>query len=382
MLIVDLSSSTSPRASTVILRERSPFATAVVTSAMLRTWLVRLAASVLTLSVRSFQTPRDAAHLRLAAELPVGADLARDARHLGGEGRQLVDHRVHRLADAEELALQRLALDRQRHLLREVAVGDRVDHARDLGRRADEVVDHRVDRVRGSGPTCRRGPGARRARSGGPRGRSSAETRTSSRVVRSRVSASSLNARASSPARPARRAFRRMPRLARGRGAKRVAELDQDAGVVAGSGPAPFALVRRRCPPRLRRARRPGAGTASRPCSHRPPTVLLFECMRARRPRAATLGRPRSCPRGRSAARRDSSAGARVPSTGVGQRPPEPCPRRTCPARAGPVGGWGLGMVPHRRARTVKSVCRFIPGCARAPARGRPRAPRRPRGRR
>ncbi len=55
--MVSLSSSTSPSASTVILRERSPFATAVVTSAMFRTCEVRLPASVLTLSVRSFQTP-------------------------------------------------------------------------------------------------------------------------------------------------------------------------------------------------------------------------------------------------------------------------------------------------------------------------------------
>ena len=36
---------------------RSPFATAVVTCAMLRTWLVRFPASVFTLSVRSFHTP-------------------------------------------------------------------------------------------------------------------------------------------------------------------------------------------------------------------------------------------------------------------------------------------------------------------------------------
>jgi hypothetical protein len=43
--------------STVIFLERSPFATAVVTAAMLRTWLVRLPASVFTFSVRSFQTP-------------------------------------------------------------------------------------------------------------------------------------------------------------------------------------------------------------------------------------------------------------------------------------------------------------------------------------
>ena len=57
MLIVFFSSATSPRTSTVIFFERSPFATAVVTSAMLRTCVVRFAASVLTLSVRSFQTP-------------------------------------------------------------------------------------------------------------------------------------------------------------------------------------------------------------------------------------------------------------------------------------------------------------------------------------
>ena len=36
----------------------------------------------------------DARHLRLAAELAVGADLARDAGDFGGEGVQLIDHRV------------------------------------------------------------------------------------------------------------------------------------------------------------------------------------------------------------------------------------------------------------------------------------------------
>ena len=57
VLMVDLSSSTSPFTSTVIFFERSPFATAVVTSAMLRTWSVRLDAMKLTLSVRSFHVP-------------------------------------------------------------------------------------------------------------------------------------------------------------------------------------------------------------------------------------------------------------------------------------------------------------------------------------
>ena len=47
----------SPRTSTVIFFDRSPLATAIVTSAMLRTCAVRLLAIELTLSVRSFHTP-------------------------------------------------------------------------------------------------------------------------------------------------------------------------------------------------------------------------------------------------------------------------------------------------------------------------------------
>ena len=85
VLMVFFSSRISPCTSTVIFFDRSPLATAVVTSAMLRTWPVRLPAIKLTLSVRSFQVPATPVHLRLAAELAFGADLARHARHLGGE---------------------------------------------------------------------------------------------------------------------------------------------------------------------------------------------------------------------------------------------------------------------------------------------------------
>ncbi len=57
VLTVFFTSRISPRTSTVILRDKSPLATAVVTSAMLRTCVVRLAAMEFTLSVRSFQVP-------------------------------------------------------------------------------------------------------------------------------------------------------------------------------------------------------------------------------------------------------------------------------------------------------------------------------------
>ena len=57
VLMVFFSSRISPRTSTVIFRDRSPFATAVVTCAMFRTWAVRFDAIEFTESVRSFQTP-------------------------------------------------------------------------------------------------------------------------------------------------------------------------------------------------------------------------------------------------------------------------------------------------------------------------------------
>ncbi len=81
VLMVFFSSRISPRTSTVILRDRSPLATAVVTSAMLRTWLVRLPAMELTLFGQILPRAGHAFHFRLAAELAFGAHFARHARH-------------------------------------------------------------------------------------------------------------------------------------------------------------------------------------------------------------------------------------------------------------------------------------------------------------
>ena len=65
----------------MILRDKSPLATAVVTSAMLRTWLVRLPAMEFTLVGEILPGSGDAAHVGLAAQLAFGADFARHARH-------------------------------------------------------------------------------------------------------------------------------------------------------------------------------------------------------------------------------------------------------------------------------------------------------------
>ena len=52
---------------------------------MFRTWPVRLDAMQVHVVGEVLPRAGDALHLGLAAELALGADLARDARHLGGE---------------------------------------------------------------------------------------------------------------------------------------------------------------------------------------------------------------------------------------------------------------------------------------------------------
>src|SRR5260370_1389295 len=95
VLMVSLSCRISPRTSTVILRERSPVATAMVTSAMLRTWLVRLLAIELTLSVKSFgggARPRGGRGPLCLRLLPSSAARGgvSDQKAVGGAGRGLV----------------------------------------------------------------------------------------------------------------------------------------------------------------------------------------------------------------------------------------------------------------------------------------------------
>ena len=86
------------------------------------------------------------AHLRLTAELALGTDFAGDARHLGGEHVELLNHRVDDLGGAEELALQRPAVDVERNGAQKVALRHGGNSARYLGRRPEEIVDQRIDR--------------------------------------------------------------------------------------------------------------------------------------------------------------------------------------------------------------------------------------------
>src|SRR5262245_28234475 len=85
------------------------------------------------------------AHLRLAAELALGADLARDARHLRGEHAELLDHRVDDGGGAQELAFERPPVDVEAHRLQQVALREGGDRAGDLRGWPQQIVNQRVD---------------------------------------------------------------------------------------------------------------------------------------------------------------------------------------------------------------------------------------------
>src|SRR6185436_18066821 len=89
-----------------------------------------------------FPRARDAGHRGLATELAFRADLARHAADFGGEGVQLVHHRVDGV-----LQFENFTLDVDRDLSGEVAARDGRGDVRDVADLAGEVRRHRIDRV-------------------------------------------------------------------------------------------------------------------------------------------------------------------------------------------------------------------------------------------
>ena len=141
-LMVSARVATSPLASTEIFCDRSPFATAVVTCAIDRTWPGEVVGHDVDGVRERLPGAGHARHVGLTAQPSLGAHLAGHAGDLGGEGRELVDHRVDGL-----LELQDLAAGVDRDLLREVAVGHRRRDLGDVAHLAGQVVGHEVDRV-------------------------------------------------------------------------------------------------------------------------------------------------------------------------------------------------------------------------------------------
>ncbi len=138
VLMVFLSSRISPFTSTVIFLDKSPSATAVVTSAMLRTWPVRFAAMAFTLSVRSFQVPPTPSTCGLAAELVPRCPPRGPRASLRSEGVELVDHRVDGvLAVRGSRPSQSTVI-----FLRQVAPGHGGGHLGDVADLAGQVAGH------------------------------------------------------------------------------------------------------------------------------------------------------------------------------------------------------------------------------------------------
>src|SRR4051794_16496374 len=131
--MVFLSSRISPFTSTVILRDRSPLATAVVTSAMLRTCAVRLDGNEVVFWVRSFQVPATPGACAWPPSLP-SVPTSRATRVTSDEAVQLVDHGVERF-----LELQDFALHVDGDFSRKVAVGDRGRYLGDVAHLRGQV---------------------------------------------------------------------------------------------------------------------------------------------------------------------------------------------------------------------------------------------------
>ena len=143
VLIVFFSSRISPFTSTVILRLRSPRATAVVTSAILRTWAVRLRTHCVDRVGEVLPRSRHAGHHGLDAQPAFGADLAGHAGDFRGEGAELLHHRVDGFFE-----LQNLAADVHGDLLGKIAIGHGDGDVGDVADLAGKVRGHRVDVVR------------------------------------------------------------------------------------------------------------------------------------------------------------------------------------------------------------------------------------------
>ena len=137
VLIVSLSSRISPLTSTVIFFERSPWATAVVTAAMLCTCeeVARDAHAVIAV----LPDAGDALDLGLAAEaasVPTSRATATSAANERSWSTIVLTVLLH---------LQHLAADVDGDLLREVALGDRRRHLGDVPHLTGQVVRERVD---------------------------------------------------------------------------------------------------------------------------------------------------------------------------------------------------------------------------------------------
>src|SRR6202040_2827194 len=78
----------------------------------------------------------------LAAQPAFGADLPRHPRNFGGEGAQLIDHRIDGVLQFEDFAF-----DVDRNFFGQIASRDRGGHVGDVAYLAGQVAGHEIDAV-------------------------------------------------------------------------------------------------------------------------------------------------------------------------------------------------------------------------------------------
>ena len=142
VLIVFFSSEISPFTSTVIFFDRSPAATAVVTSAMLRTCEVRLPAMKFTDSVRSFHVPATPCTSACPPSLP-SVPTSRATRVTSAANDRSWSTIVLIVAFSSRIS----PFDVDGDLLRQVTGRHRLRHVGDVADLRCQVAGHRVDRV-------------------------------------------------------------------------------------------------------------------------------------------------------------------------------------------------------------------------------------------
>ena len=85
----------------MIFLDKSPLATAIVTSAILRTCRREIGGHGIDVVGQILPRSRDAGHDGLSTQFAFGAHFASDASHFGGEGAQLIDHLIDGLFELE-----------------------------------------------------------------------------------------------------------------------------------------------------------------------------------------------------------------------------------------------------------------------------------------
>jgi len=95
-------------------------------------------------------------HVGLASQFSFRTYFAGNTSNFSRKGRKLIDHRVYRGTDPEELAFNRGPFDLKRHLLVQVAFCHSRNNAGDFRSRPRQVFNQRVDRVDAGCPGARR----------------------------------------------------------------------------------------------------------------------------------------------------------------------------------------------------------------------------------